>query len=94
MTEAQLRALSDYRTAPEFDAAERAALELADAMTGTPARVPEALFETVREHFPEEQMVELASAIAWENYRARFNRVFDLGSEGFSEGAFCPMPER
>jgi hypothetical protein len=33
-------------------------------------------------------------AIAWENHRARFNRVFGVLAEGFSEGAFCPMPER
>jgi hypothetical protein len=28
-------------------------------------------------------LVELAAAIAWENYRARSNRVFGFGSEGF-----------
>ena len=33
--------------------------------------------------------VELASAIAWENYRARFNWAFGLGKEGYSEGAYC-----
>jgi len=27
--------------------------------------------------------VELGAAIAWENYRARSNRVFGFGSEGF-----------
>ena len=39
------------------------------------------------------QLVELATAIAWENYRARFNRTFAIGAEGFSKGAFCPLPE-
>jgi hypothetical protein len=38
--------------------------------------------------------VELAASIAWENYRARFNRVFGVRSSGFSEGAFCALPER
>jgi hypothetical protein len=39
--------------------------------------------------------VELAAAIAWENYRARFNRVFGVRPLGFSgEGAFCALPER
>jgi hypothetical protein len=37
-------------------------------------------------------MVELTSAIAWENYRARFDHAFGCDAEGFSEGAFCPLP--
>ena len=38
------------------------------------------------------QMVELTSAIAWENYRARFDHAFGIEAEGFSAGAFCPLP--
>ena len=52
------------------------------------------LFAALRDAFSEPQIVELASAIAWENYRARFNRAFDIESEDFSHGAFCPMPAR
>lgn len=32
--------------------------------------------------------------IAWENFRARFNRGFDVGGQGYSEGAYCVLPER
>jgi hypothetical protein len=39
-------------------------------------------------------MVELTAAIAQENFRARFNRPFGVEAAGFSEGAFCPLPER
>ena len=63
-------------------------------MTGTPASIPDRLFTELRGCFDEAQLVELTAAIAWENHRARFNRVFAIGAEGFSEGAFCPMPER
>jgi len=35
-------------------------------------------------------MVELTAAIAWENFRARFNRGFGIEAEGFSEGATGP----
>jgi hypothetical protein len=38
--------------------------------------------------------VELTAAIAWENYRARFDHAWDIGAQGFSEGAFCVLPER
>ncbi len=38
------------------------------------------------------QLVELTNAIAWENYRARFNRVFECESENYSDGAVCLTP--
>ena len=42
----------------------------------------------------EVELVELTTGIAWENFRARFNRGFDVAAQGFSDGAFCPIPER
>ena len=69
-------------------------LRYASAITQTPVAVADDLFEDLRSHFNEKQLVELTSAIAWENYRARFNHAFEIEAEGFSEGAFCPMPER
>jgi len=41
------------------------------------------LRERLKQRFSTPQMVELGAAIAWENYRARSNRVFGFGSEGF-----------
>ena len=92
--EAQLRDLADYPTSPHFSELERLALRLADAMSATPAEVPLELYQALRAHLDEAGVVELASAIALENLRARFNRVFDIGSDGFSEGAYCAVPVR
>ena len=50
--------------------------------------------ERLRAHFDEAQLLELAATIAWENYRARFNRAFEVRSSGFSEGAFCAARKR
>lgn len=58
-------------------------LELADAITATPAPVSQDLRERLQKRFSTAQLVELAAAIAWENYRARANRVFGFQSEGF-----------
>ena len=58
-------------------------LELADAMTATPASVTPELRERLKQRFSTAQLVELGAAIAWENYRARSNRVFGFESEGF-----------
>ena len=93
VTEEQLMDLANYASSPAFSAVERLVLDLAVAMTRTPADVSAELFARLRAEFDEAQLVQLAAAIAWENYRARFNRVFDVGSQGFSDGAFCARPE-
>lgn len=67
-------------------------LAYADAMTRTPVDVPHELFQGLRARLNEAQLVELTTAIAWENYRARFNHAFGLESEGFSEGTYCALP--
>jgi 4-carboxymuconolactone decarboxylase len=73
---------------------ERLVLVYADAMSQTPVEVPDALFARLRERFSEAQLVELTSAIAWENYRARFDHAFGIEGENFTEGAVCAMPVR
>ena len=62
-------------------------LELADAITATPARVSDELRRRLQQRFSTPELVELAAAIAWENYRARSNRVFGFGSENFYQEA-------
>lgn len=94
VTEAQLRALADYRTSSRFSELERLVLDYAVAMTATPVDVPEATFTALRRHFNDEQMIELTATIAWENYRARFDHALAIEAQGFSEGAYCVLPER
>ena len=94
VTEEQLRDLPRYRESTAFTPLERTVLDYAVAMTATPVVVPDALFAELRRHFDEEQMVELTAGIAWENYRARFDHAFGIEAQGFSEGAFCVLPER
>jgi alkylhydroperoxidase family enzyme len=94
ISEQQLHDLSRYRDSPAFTEVERLVLDLAVAMTRTPADVPEELFRSLERHFSPPQLVELTTAVAQENFRARFNRPFNVGAIGFSEGAFCPLPER
>jgi alkylhydroperoxidase family enzyme len=94
VTEAQLRDLPVYRDSAAFSPLEKLVLDYAVTMTRTPVDVPDALFAALRQHFDEAELVELTATIAWENYRARFNRPFLIGADGFSEGAFCALPER
>jgi alkylhydroperoxidase family enzyme len=94
ITAGQIGNLSNYRADVNFSELERLVLEYADAITETPVEVPDALFARLREKFNEAQLVELTSAIAWENYRARFSHAFGIEAENFSEGAVCAMPAR
>ena len=93
LTDEKLAALADFETSPHLDDLERLVIRYAVEMTRTPLRVPDELFDALRARFTERQMVEITSAIAWENYRARFDHAFGIESEGFSEGAYCPLPE-
>jgi 4-carboxymuconolactone decarboxylase len=91
VSERQLADLAAFEESPAFCELEKRVLRYAVALTRTPADVSEELFNGLREHFNPRQMVELTSAIAWENFRARFNRGFGIEAEGFSEGAVCPV---
>ncbi len=95
ITEDKLQALGDFEQSAALSDVEKLVLRYAVAMTDTPVAVPDAMFEELRQKFEPAQLVELTSAIAWENYRARFDHAFGVESGGFSEdGAFCPVPDR
>ncbi len=66
----------------QFAPADVALLRMADALADTPANVSDELYAELRRHFSEEQLIEFAATAAMENFRARNNRVFDVGSDG------------
>lgn len=84
VAETKLKVLDDPFNAPLFSAAERAALRLAEAMTQLPVLVPQELVAEVRAHCGTAGLVEIAGIIAAENFRARFNRVFDVEPNGLA----------
>ncbi len=94
MTEQQILELADFETSPAFNDLEKLVLRYTVAMTQTPVEVPDEMFASLRQHFDARQMVELTSAIAWSNYRARFSHALVVEATGFSEGAACPLPVR
>ena len=69
-------------------------LAFSEGMSSTPVAVSDDLVSELGKHFDERQVVELTAAIAWENWRARFNHALGIEAHGFSEGSFCPIPER
>jgi alkylhydroperoxidase family enzyme len=94
VTERHIAELAGYRDSDAFSPLQKTALDYAVALTNTPANASDELVAELRRHLDERQLVELTTMIAWENFRARFNRGFDVAAQGFSEGAACPIPQR
>lgn len=69
------------------------ALDYAVAVMRTPVEVTDDLFDRMREHFTEKQMVELTALLTLVNLD-RFNAAFGIGAAGFSEGMVCLVPDR
>jgi alkylhydroperoxidase family enzyme len=89
LSDDKLRAvLSDNRTS--FNDTERLVVELADAMTDTPANISDDLYARLRKQFSEEQLMQLRAQIAFENYRARWNRIFNVESDNL----YTPQPNK
>jgi alkylhydroperoxidase family enzyme len=80
--------LSENRTS--FNDRERLVIELADAMTDTPANISDDLYARLRKQFSEEQLMQLGAQIAFENYRARWNRIFNVESDNL----YMPQPNK
>lgn len=55
-------------------------MRFAEAMTRTPVDVPDDLFQSLSQQLAPPQIVELAAAIAMENFSARFNHAFGIES--------------
>jgi alkylhydroperoxidase family enzyme len=50
-------------------------------MVTPPSNISDDLYARLRQQLSEEQLMQLSAQIAFENYRARWNRVFDIGSD-------------
>ena len=64
-----------------FTELEQLVIELADAMAATPSNISDELYSRLRKEFSEEQLLQLSGQFAFENFLARLNRVFDVGSD-------------
>lgn len=81
--------LLSWRDSKLFSAAERLALEYAERITHTDQQVDDAFFAELRKQFTEPQIVELTAAIAFENFRSKFNPTLGVEAQGF-----CVVPTR
>jgi len=78
--QAKLDVLAGWREAPEFDRRERAALELAEAMTrlGDGNRVSESIWSAARDQFDDEELAALLFLVGLINVWNRINVAVEL----------------
>lgn len=88
---AQLRDLHRYEESSHFSEREKTVLRFADLCTETPMPPAGGSVQELRRYFDDQQIVELAAAIAHENMRARLNHALGYGAEGFTEGGVCAL---
>jgi alkylhydroperoxidase family enzyme len=89
----ELLALPRYRQSDLFTEREKLALDYTVAVMRTPVEVTDELFTRMKEHFSDEQLVEITALLTVVNLD-RFNAAFGVGSAGFSEGMVCVPPDR
>ena len=93
LSDDELLALPRYRQSDLFTDREKTALDYAVAVMRTPVEVTDELFARMKEHFTDEQIVELTALLTVVNLD-RLNAAFGVGSAGFSEGMVCVPPDR
>ncbi len=77
-TEEQISDLANFERRSDFTAAEKAALRLAEHMTRDAHQVTDELWNNLRGHFDEGEVVELAAAVGLFNYFNRFNDALKM----------------
>jgi alkylhydroperoxidase family enzyme len=88
----ELLALARYRQSDLFTEREKLALDYTVAVMRTPVEVTDELVARMKEHFSDEQLVEITALLTVVNLD-RFNAAFGIGSAGFSEGMVCVPPD-
>jgi alkylhydroperoxidase family enzyme len=92
LTDRDIAEVSRYERSDAYGELDRLVLDLASAMTATPADVPDQLRRALLDRLGPASFAEVAATIAWENHRARLNRALDVRPAGFNDGAVCALP--
>jgi AhpD family alkylhydroperoxidase len=93
LSDDELLALPRYRQSDLFTEREKLALDYTVAVMRTPVEITDELFAQIKEHFTDQQLVEITAHLMVVNLD-RFNAAFRIGSAGFSQGMVCVLPDR
>jgi len=81
--------LKNYKSSSHYSEKEKAALKYAEAITKSDQKVDDKLFEEVRRHFSEDDIIELTALISYQNMSSKFNSALEVPAQGF-----CTIPSK
>lgn len=79
----KLDALEEYERSPLFTERERAVIAYAEAVTDSSRPVDDAIYARLRAHFNEQEAIEIAALIAFQNLSSKFNAALAVPAQGF-----------
>ena len=83
----KLAALAHFADSPLFSETERAALRYAEIVTDSNLRSDRAAVAQLRQHYSDDEIIELTALIAFQNMSSKFNAALGVPSQGY-----CAMP--
>jgi uncharacterized peroxidase-related enzyme len=72
-----------FETSPLFNDRERAALAFSECVTKSDRRVSDEVFQRLKRHFSDDEIIELTALIAYQNMTSRFNKALDVPTQDF-----------
>lgn len=82
-SEKKLQKLKTYQGCPLFNKKEKAALSYAEAITFSDRKVTDPIFDALKQHFSDDEIVEITGLIAFQNCSSKFNDALRVPSQNF-----------
>jgi alkylhydroperoxidase family enzyme len=86
-----IQKMRDYEKS-DLSEREKMALRFADIILTDPQKLDEAFFTRLKEHFTEEQIIDMGMGIGFLHGTQRFIESMGIVPESYDEGAHCELP--
>jgi len=91
LTEETIQKMRDYENSDLPDR-EKMALRFADILLTDPQKLDETFFKRMKEHFAEEQIIDMGMGVGFLHGTQRFIESMGIVPESYDEGAYCELP--
>ena len=86
-----IQKMRDYEKS-DLSEREKMTLRFADIILTDPQKLDEAFFTRLKEHFTEEQIIDMGMGIGFLHGTQRFIESMGIVPESYDEGAHCELP--
>jgi alkylhydroperoxidase family enzyme len=91
LTEETIQKMRHYEES-DLSEREKMALRFADIILTDPQKLDEAFFKQLKEHFTEEQIIDMGMGVGFLHGTQRFIESMGIVPESYDEGAHCELP--